>query len=899
MFSRALDFIRKTLHWSTRISLRVLFGGFCLIAVGLLIGGHLFYRSQAEAIREQKSNELESIAKLKVNQILQWRQERLTDATMNSSSPFFAQRVKNWIQSPDDSTLRAELLNHFQMIVDHEGYQSVILASQSGQILLSYDPVSSAARPVSSDLVNQAVQANAPVFGDLTYDENSKTVYLDVAAPIRDGDVDASAILILRIDPEQYLFPLIQSWPVPSQSAETLLTKKDGSDALFLNTLRFRDDPPMTFRVPLTNTNIPAVQAGLGRTGEFQGVDYRGEEVLAGIYPIPGTSWTIIAKVDLSEILAEVHSLGLAVTLIVALAILMTALLATYAFHFRQKVLFQNLYNAERELRKSQEETRTTLYSIGDGVITTDAHGLVTRINPVAEQLTGWIEAQAVGQPLPRIFNVINEVTREPVENPAERALRDGITVGLANHSLLIARDGTERPIADSAAPIRNALNDITGVVLVFRDQTKEKALQREHALLNYTIATSLNEIYLFDADTLKFRFVNEGALKNLGYSLDQMRDMTPLDIKPELTAEQFHRLIQPLLNHEESALYFETVHKRIDGSLYPVEVHLQLFEYEKERVFLAVINDISERTRSRMELEENKARLEQAQKIAHIGNWEIDLDENKIWASDEAFRIYGLEQGDSFISLEKARAIPIPEDRQRLAAALDDLIHRNGTYDIEFRIRRENDGAERIVHSTAYLERDKAGFPRKVVGILRDITETKAAEQALRESEDRYRRLFQNDHVVMLIVDPENGQIVDANPAACEFYGWTREELLQRKVSDLNTLAENEILEAMALVKKEQRGVFTFQHRRNNLPIADVEVFSGPIQLHGKKLLFSIVHDITERKKVEKKVDEQLQELRRWHKAMLGRETRILELKREVNDLLIQLNQPPRYGSD
>src|SRR5436190_8455133 len=103
----------------------------------------------------------------------------------------------------------------------------------------------------------------------------------------------------------------------------------------------------------------------------------------------------------------------------------------------------------------AEESLSATLYSIGDGVIAPDAQGRVTRLNPVAERLTGWTEAEAFGMPVTSVFRIISEKTRSMVENPVDRVLPEGIVVGLANHTALIAKDGTERPIADSGAPIR------------------------------------------------------------------------------------------------------------------------------------------------------------------------------------------------------------------------------------------------------------------------------------------------------------------------------------------------------------------------------------------------------------------------------------------------------------
>jgi PAS domain S-box-containing protein len=126
-------------------------------------------------------------------------------------------------------------------------------------------------------------------------------------------------------------------------------------------------------------------------------------------------------------------------------------------------------------LEESRRRFRATLYSIGDGVIATDEKGAVVQMNPVAEALTGWSEGEAVGKPANSVFAIINEETRAPVESPVERVLREGKIVGLANHTVLVSRDGVERPVADSGAPIYDEQKALAGVVLVFRDQTAER----------------------------------------------------------------------------------------------------------------------------------------------------------------------------------------------------------------------------------------------------------------------------------------------------------------------------------------------------------------------------------------------------------------------------------------
>jgi PAS domain S-box-containing protein len=143
---------------------------------------------------------------------------------------------------------------------------------------------------------------------------------------------------------------------------------------------------------------------------------------------------------------------------------------------------------------EERERLRVTLHSIGDGVIATDADGRVTLLNPVAQALTGWESAQAAGQPLQEIFPIINELTRHEAENPVAKVFREGTVVGLANHTVLMARDGTERPITDSAAPIRHADGTIAGVVLVFRDATDQRRAE-EAARKNREIFQLVHQI--------------------------------------------------------------------------------------------------------------------------------------------------------------------------------------------------------------------------------------------------------------------------------------------------------------------------------------------------------------------------------------------------------------------
>ena len=159
--------------------------------------------------------------------------------------------------------------------------------------------------------------------------------------------------------------------------------------------------------------------------------------------------------------------------------------------------------------------------------------------------------------------------------------------------------------------------------------------------------------------------------------------------------------------------------------------------------------------------------------------------------------------------------------------------------------------GIQTYVETTRYTERDRD----VLIFVARQVAaaiEHKRREDALRESENTYRQMFENNRAVKLLIDPETGLIIDANPAACDFYGYTRDELLAMRIWDINVRGEDEVRRELANAKEQQRNYFHFRHMRAGGDIRDVEVHSGPIEVRGRRLLYSIIHDITERRKAE-----------------------------------------------
>ncbi len=192
----------------------------------------------------------------------------------------------------------------------------------------------------------------------------------------------------------------------------------------------------------------------------------------------------------------------------------------------------------------------------------------------------------------------------------------------------------------------------------------------------------------------------------------------------------------------------------------------------------MAIYEDITQRKQVVNMLKESEARLVEAQAIAHVGNWELNLADKTLWASAEAFRIYGIERNLPYLTLEQVQKVTSVEDRPRLDAALSGLIRGQGQYDEEFQIRGVNDGVQRVIHSIAHLVCDGNGTPYKITGVIQDITERKRAEQALRESEQHFRSFIEQSAEGVMILD-EEGRIIEWNNSSEQITGVARQEAI------------------------------------------------------------------------------------------------------------------------
>lgn len=620
-----------------------------LLSAAVIVASFWYaYRNQARDFRASVSRQLSIIADFKVAELTRWRSERVADLDSLRGNPSFKAMVRDFFDGPSRAGLRDDLQTWLSLIQQHYGYEAVFLFDARARQRLAAPAGANSDCDVLRRHLDAGKCADETVFVDLHSHGPQGHVHLAEAAPVFDRGL-CLGFVVFDIDVRTYLYPLLKSWPTDSSTAETLIVRRDGDDVLFLNALRFRPDAALRLRIPLARTQVPAVRAVLGYQGVVEGVDYRGQKVIAAVRDVPGLPWKMIGKMDTAEVFAGLRERRN--ILILQVVILLLALVFVLGLTWRQQRVNQLRRRVGRQQRfagsiagllgsiegaaapekrlayitevgaramavrrcsiwsYSDDYSRIVCLDLYDAALDTHSSG---EILPAAD-FAAYTASHQQGQVIAAedVFN--DPRTRDIPANYYRTAgisslldapvWRQGRLVALFSFEQVGNRrrwEPDEQQFAQTlAAHVSNTLEA--------QDRARaEAALEQSERRLRQLFDGTRDGIVSVDANG-RFLSANRAYCDLVGYSIEELRSMEDFyAITPQRWRDWERHEIwnNRLLKTGESGLY-EKEYIRKDGSILPVE--LQSFTVPDERGGVAylwgVARDISDRKRAEQDL--------------------------------------------------------------------------------------------------------------------------------------------------------------------------------------------------------------------------------------------------------------------------------------------------------
>jgi PAS domain S-box-containing protein len=370
---------------------------FLILAVGIITAGYLYFQNYKKQYRLEVERQLSAIAEMKVYDLVDWRKGQLENAAVLYRNAAFAALARRYFEKPEDAVAQGQMWTWLGQFQAAYHYDRVLLLDAKGINRISVPDTPEPVAPHLAQDAAEVLRSGQMAFLDFHRDAPDRPIHLVVLIPILDEQNGSRSlgIVVLSIDPNLYIYPFINRWPTPSQTAETQLIRRDGNDALFLNDLKFKKGAALSLRIPLESSDAPAVKAALGQEGIVEGIDYRGVPVIADVRAIPDSPWFLVARMDISEVYGPLRErLGMVVLFICAL--LLSAGAGVGLVWRQQRARFyRERYEAEDALRDSEARYQALFEASPDGILLADMEIRMFRwANPAMCRMLGYAEEE-------------------------------------------------------------------------------------------------------------------------------------------------------------------------------------------------------------------------------------------------------------------------------------------------------------------------------------------------------------------------------------------------------------------------------------------------------------------------------------------------------------------------
>jgi PAS domain S-box-containing protein len=511
--------------------------------------------------------------------------------------------------------------------------------------------------------------------------------------------------------------------------------------------------------------------------------------------------------------------------------------------------------------RKRAEEQILQLASIvessNDAIISTDPEGTIISWNAAATALYGYGADEVIG----RSFGLLIPLDRIEVARHILMKLNPGERIGHFETRWL-RKDATEIPVSVSISPILDATGHMLGASTITRGITTRKRVEEMlHPLSSEEARRSKSTIYRDLVVTFALAttvFLLSVFLGLFDAPIDfALNLLTGGELHDVLATSAFLAIAFAVFSYRrwKALTAQEVARKKAEEALLSLHDELEL-RVQERTTDLVMVNEtlhseITERKLVAEELQKREMQLSEAQEIAHVGSWEADVRTGEAIWSDELYLIFGVEPQGHEASFERFLEYTHPDDLGIVGKKIERAYAKGGSFEFNHRVLRP-DGSVRVVSTRGKVIMDEDGRPFRVVGTAQDITERNQSERALKESEQRYKQMFQGNGSVQWLIDPPTGTIVEANQAASDFYGYSLAELKGMNIVDINNGLD--AAQAKPLLERMSREAVTLvsRHTLASGEVRDIEARAGPIDIGGRRLIHSIITDVTEQNRAE-----------------------------------------------